>query len=86
MRPRGNHIPVGGVLFVMLAVVVALAVYFIRDNRKNGVFDPEDSPIYTRTPDATIENIGARRSAQKEAQVRQYNEQLMRQYDLRTIK
>ena len=94
MRPRGNHVKVEGVLVSMLAVIAALAAYFIISVGKEmpGAVDLTGNQTYVESPsinygtsDAPVNHIGAQHSSQQQSRNRKLNSQMIQFLDLRHV-
>ena len=92
MRRRGNHIQAGQVLVVFLVALLVLLLYLTESSNKYHIADYDDAPAFVATESyggvstgRSVNDIGPQRSSQKEAQVRQLNQQMYRLLELTNI-
>ena len=77
-------------MFAMLAVIVALVIYSIRQGMQDGLDGKDDKVVYSSSPiylapEGPVEAVGMERTLEKENQVRRLNEYMIRFTGMRTI-
>lgn len=92
MRRRGNHIQASQVLLALLGALLVLLLYLTESSNKYHIADYDDAPASVATESyggvsagRSVNDIGPQRSSQKEAQVRQLNQQMYRLLELTNI-
>ena len=90
MGKRGNRVEPVHVMIVMLAIIVAIVIYSIRNGMQDGLDGEDDTVVYSSSPtylapEGPVEAVGMERTPEKESQVRRLNEYMIHFTGMRTI-